>query len=330
MSGRHQAFGLWGLLLLIVMAHGCAPGGSTEVGPRAPVPPVSAVGLAPDEPLRVVATTSIVADVVRNVGGDAIALTQLMPLGADPHAFESTPQDAGVISDAHVVFINGVGLEVFMDRLLASAGGNTPVVTVSDGIRLLAFAGEHADDEALADEDHGEDDPHVWFDPNNVKVWVANIESALSELDPDRATTYRENAQAYLAELDALDGWIREAVTVIPEDRRGLVIDHSVFTYFAHAYGFEQVGTITTGGSTLSQPSAREMAALQEAIVDHGVRAIFVSTTVNPRMAEQLARDTGIQVVPIYTGSLSDASGPAGTYLAFMRYDVGRIVEALR
>lgn len=334
MGGSHRV--LAALCVLVSAALplvGCATSEAGN-GPSAGsglMPVLSAVSLVAGERLRVVATTSIVADVVRNIGGDAVKLTLLMPLGADPHAFEPTPQDAAVISQAHVVFINGVGLEAFLDRLLTNAGGDVPVVSVSDGIALLAFVGDHADDEAEADEHRdGEDDPHTWFDPNNVKVWVGNIESALSALDPDHATVYRENARAYLAELVALDAWIREAVAAIPQDRRGLVTDHSVLTYFAHAYGFEQVGAVTAGSSTLSQPSAREMAALQEAIVEHGVRAIFVSTTANPRMAEQLARDTGIQVVPLYTGSLSDASGPARTYLSFMRYDVGQIVEALR
>lgn len=325
----------WRILRVAVLAamgaallHGCAAGERDgDV-----MPSLTEVDLVSGEKLKVVATTSIVADVVSTIGGDHIDLTRLMPLGADPHAFEPTPQDAAAISGAHVVFVNGVGLEAFLDRLLANAGGDVPVVPVSEGIQLLAFEGDHGHDEEEGGtgDDHGEYDPHTWFDPANVQVWVGNIESALIALDPVHAADYGVNARAYRAELDALDAWIREQVASIPQDRRELVTDHSVFTYFAHAYGFEQIGVITAGSSTLSEPSAQELAALQEVIAEHGVPAVFVSTTVNPRLAEQLAGDTGIQVVPLYTGSLSDADGPADTYLAFMRYDVGRIVEALR
>lgn len=309
---------------------GCAAGGG---GTRAGhVTSLAAVELAAGEKLKVVATTSLVADVVGVVGGDHVDLTRLMPLGADPHAFEPTPQDAAAISDAHAVFVNGVGLEAFMDRLLENAGDDVPVVPVSEGVQLLAFEGDHGHDEeeGKTGDAHGENDPHTWFDPANVKVWVDNIENALTVLDPAHAADYGENARAYSAELDALGAWIRDQVARIPQERRELVTDHSVFTYFAHAYGFEQIGVITAASSTLSEPSAQELAALQETIAEHGVPAVFVSTTVNPRLAEQVARDTGIEVVPLYTGSLSDSDGPAGTYLAFMRYDVEKIVEALR
>jgi len=327
----------WRVLRLAVLVviggaclHGCAKGeGDTDAGA---VTSLAAVDLASGEKLKVVATTSLVADVVGAVGGDQVDLTRLMPLGADPHTFEPTPQDAAAISEAHVVFINGVGLEAFMDRLLANAGGDVPVVPVSEGVQLLAFAGDHGHDEEEggAADDHGEDDPHTWFDPANVQVWVDNIENALISLDPAHAAEYGENARVYRAELDALDAWIREQVANIPQERRELVTDHSVFTYFAHAYGFEQIGVITVGSSTLSEPSAQELAALQETIAEHGVPAVFVSTTVNPRLAEQVAHDTGVRVVPLYTGSLSDGDGPASTYLAFMRYDVEKMVEALR
>ncbi len=321
---------LWAVLM-IALVSGCAAAGAPE-GAAEPAPALEPVGLAGGERLRVVATTSIVADVVRNVGGERIELALLMPLGADPHAFEPTPQDAALIGDAHVVFANGAGLEAFLDRLLASAGEGTPVVELSHDVPLLAFADDHddADDHEDDDHDHEGDDPHVWFDPRNVKIWVAGIEAALSALDPDGATIYGDHAEAYLAELDELDSWIRTQVARVPETQRKLVTDHSVFAYFATAYGFEQVGVVTAGSSTLSAPSARELAALQDTIREEGVAAIFVGTTIDPRMVEQIAADVGIEVVPVYTGSLSEPGGPADTYLNFMRSDVGQIVNALR
>jgi ABC-type Zn uptake system ZnuABC Zn-binding protein ZnuA len=328
---------LW-VALVVVLVSGCGVSGAADqpLGPPGSdgsegSSALAAVVLDDDARLRVVATTSLVADVVQNVGGDRIDLRQLMPLGADPHAFEPTPQDVAAIGDAHIVFINGVGLEAFMDRLLASAGENTPVVAVSEGIPLLDYEGDHEEDDHEDDDhDHEGDDPHVWFDPSNVMVWVANIEAALSALDPDGAAIYRAGAEGYLVELDALDVWIRAQVASVPEARRKLVTDHSVFAYFAAAYGFEQVGVVTAGSSTLSAPSARELASLQDTIQSQGVPAIFVGTTVDPRLAEQIAGDTGIKVVSVYTGSLSEPGGPADTYLGFMRYDVSQIVGALR
>jgi ABC-type Zn uptake system ZnuABC Zn-binding protein ZnuA len=148
-------------------------------------------------------------------------------------------------------------------------------------------------------------------------------------LDPANAETYRANAAAYIAELTALDEWIEEQVAQVPPERRKLVTDHEVFGYFAQRYGFEQVGAVISGVSTLAEPSAQEMAALQERIGELDVPAIFVGTTVNPTLAESVARDTGTQIVELYTGSLSDAGGPAPTYIEYMRYNVSRIVEAL-
>jgi len=304
------------------------------------MPSLSPVALGQGERLQVVATTSIVADVVRNVGGDRIDLTTLIPLGTDPHTFQPTPQDAAAVADAHVVFANGAGLEVFLENLLESAGAGVAVVPVSYGVELRQFAGGHTHEEeehtheegghTQEGEGEGGFDPHTWFDPNNVIVWTHNIERALSNLNPAGAGMYQANAEAYRAKLHELDAWIREQLAGVPERNRKLVTDHASFSYFAHQYGFEQVGAVFPGYSTLAQPAARDLAALEDAIRQFGVKAIFVGNTVNPALAEQVAQDTGTQVVFLYTGSLSEPGGPAGDYLAFMRYDVGVIVEALR
>ncbi len=294
------------------------------------IPHLEPVVLEEGERLRVVATTSIVADVVARVAGEEIELVRLLPLGADPHAFEPTPRDVAAVSDAHVIFVNGAGLEAFMDDLLESAGEDVPVVPLSVGIELLAFSGEHNDEHEEEDLAHESGDPHTWFDPGNVRVWVENAEQALAALDPERGERYSANAAAYTAELVALDAWIREQVAQIPEGNRRLVTDHTTFSYFAEAYGFEQVGAIFPGYSTLSEPSAQELAVLEDAIERYAVPAIFVGKTVNPRMAEQVAGDTGVRLVFLYTGSLSEPGGPAGSYLDFMRYNVAAIVEGLR
>ncbi len=336
---RGSASALLALLIAVSLAAlavaGCQhaePPGSTHEGDSEfaddEMPSLSPVDLGEGEKLRVVATTSIVADVVRTVGGDLLELTMLLPLGTDPHAFEPTPQDAAAVFDAHVLFANGAGLELFLDPLIASAGEGVPVVPVSHGVELLAFEGDH-EHEGRGD-DGGSADPHTWFDPNNVRVWTRNIADALSELDPDNADAYEANADAYAAELGELDTWIREQTAQIPEADRELVTDHTGFSYFAHQYGFDQIGAIFPGYSTLAAPSARELAALEEAIEEHDVKAVFVGLTVNPDLAERVAEDTGTKLVFLYTGSLGSPDGPAGNYLSFMRYNVSAIVEALR
>jgi ABC-type Zn uptake system ZnuABC Zn-binding protein ZnuA len=280
--------------------------------------------------LRVVATTSLVGDVVRQVGGEHIELSVLLPLGADPHTFEPRPQDMAALSEAQVVFINGLALEEALEPALeANAQGR--VVAVSDGIEALPFehGGEAHSEGGQADE-HAAGDPHTWTDPNNVKVWAQNIAAALAQADPANAQAYRENAEAYIARLDELDAWIREQVEQIPPAQRKLVSDHQALGYFAKAYGFEQVGLVIPALSTNAAPSAQELAALEDAIREQGVRAILVGREVNPALARQVAQDTGVSLVTLYSGSLGEAGSGAESYLDYMRYNVQAIVEALK
>jgi len=276
--------------------------------------------------LHVVATTTIVGDVVRNVGGDTIHLDVLLPPGSDPHSFDPTPQDVAKVANADLIFANGAGLEAFLAPLLKNAGSNAQVVYVSDGIQLIRFQSNLPGEKSGS----GGGDPHTWFDPQNVKVWVQNIEKALSAKDPGNAQTYAANAQRYTQQLDDLDSWIQTQVGQIPSGQRKLVTDHEAFTYFATHYGFQQVGAIVPGYSTLAQPSAKELAALEDAIRKLDVKAVFVGETVNPNLAERVAQDTGVKLVYLYTGALSDSSGPAGTYLDFMHYDVNQIISGLK
>jgi len=315
-------------IVLLLTATGCAPAAGNDQSDGG-IRDFSPVSLAEDEKLRAVATTSLVFDVVANVGGNHIELTRLIPLGTDPHIFEPTPREVAAIADAHVVFANGAGLELFLEPLLVSAASRQKVVEVSLGIELLALDQEHAEDGADEHNEHDSLDPHTWTDPNNVVHWVENIERALSALDPAHQSDYQANARAYRSELEALDGWVRQQVGRIPAADRQIVADHLVFGYLAQRYGFRQVGAVVPGFSTLAQPSARELAELQNAIRQLNVRAVLVGRTVNPVVAEAVARDTGVKLVTVYTGSLSDPSGEAATYLEYIRYNVGAIVGAL-
>ncbi len=282
--------------------------------------------------LKVVATTTLVGDVARQVGGDLIDLAVLLPAGVDPHGFQPRPQDTALVAGADLILINGLGLEEFLDRLIQNAGGSARVVAVSDGI--AAVAGRHDDEvegEVHDDEhDHTGADPHVWMDPNNVRVWTRNIAAALSEMDPANAPAYAANAARYDQTLQALDSWAQEQVAQIAPPNRRMVVDHDAMGYFARRYGFETVGTVVPGYSTMSAPSARELAQLEDAIGQLGVKAVFVDSTVNPALAQRVAADTGVQLVFLFTGSLSEPGGAAADYESFMRYNVDAIVSALR
>lgn len=274
--------------------------------------------------MRVIATTNIVGDVVRNVGGDRIDLTVLMGPGVDPHSYVAAPADVAQVHDAHVLFINGAGLEAGIEEMLDSAGGDAVVISLSDGLELRPFAGPgHADDE------HGEFDPHVWFDVHYVMRWVDTIAATLSALDPEGAADYGARAEAYTATLADLDAWVAQELAAIPEENRLLVTNHPVFGYLAARYGLEQVGAIYPVNPS-AEPSAQDIAALEDFIRQQGVPAIFSESTVNPKLAQQIADDTGVELIALYTGSLGEPGSGAETYVDLIRYDVSRIVEALR
>jgi ABC-type Zn uptake system ZnuABC Zn-binding protein ZnuA len=280
--------------------------------------------MIPEHKLRIVATTSIVGDVVQQIAGESVSLTILLPVGVDPHSFQPTPQDIAKINAADLVFMNGAGLEEFMHPLIESASPPAQIVSVSEGITLLKMqAGDHS-------EHQEEGDPHLWFDPNNVITWTHNIEKALIEADPDHATQYRAHAESYRLALIELDRWVQEQVAQVAPGNRRLVTDHLTLGYFAARYGFEQAGAVIPSYSTLAEPTAQELAALEDVIRRLGVKAVLVGESFNPTLAQRVAEDTGVRLVTFYHGSLSAADGPASNYLDYIRYNVTAIVEALK
>jgi len=313
---------LWAAAAILLLA-GCAqPGESQKIDER-----------QTDNRLQVVASTTIVADVVHNVAGELVDLQVLVPAGVDEHSFQYTPEDVTRVADADLVFINGAGLEEFMTPLMENAGQGARLVSLSDDIALLEAKELDEQDESEApgtDDGHGyeQGDPHVWTDPNNVALWTETIASAMSELDPQHADQYRANAARYQQSLQELDGWIEQQAAQIPAANRLLISDHRVFTYFAERYAFQQAGIIPNY-STVAEAAAQELAALEDTIRQLSVKAIFVGNTVNPNLAQRVAADTGVDLVTIYTGSLSEGE-PAGTYLDYMRYNVQAIVQALK
>jgi ABC-type Zn uptake system ZnuABC Zn-binding protein ZnuA len=298
-------------VLLLITAAACGgPGPAPQTTVSGPVP------LGPGDKLRVVATTNLVGDVVGRVGADRIQLTTLMAKGVDPHSYVPTPSDTAAVYDAHLLFANGAGLEVFLVEMLANAGGGAAQVYLSNGLQLRTLSG-------------GADDPHVWFDVRNVVQWVTTIERSLSTLDPANAAAYQANAAAYTAELQALDAWIVQEVATIPQTNRKLVIDHPVFGYFSDRYGFQQIGAVYPLNPS-AEPSAQDLAALEKMIRQFAVPAVFSENTVSPKLADQVAKDTGVKLFLLYTDSLGGPGTPAATYLDLMHYDVQTIVSALR
>jgi ABC-type Zn uptake system ZnuABC Zn-binding protein ZnuA len=328
-----KVYANWLLVVLVLLAFaagGCQPK-VTPAPERAEhehgMPELSAVTLGEGEKLQVVATTNIVGDVVNNVGGDRIELTTLMRVGIDPHSYVPTPSDTAAIHDAHVVFANGVGLEENLEEMLESAGGDAVEIHVSHELELReAQEGYEREQEGHS---HEGTDPHVWFDVKNVIHWVETIEHTLSVLDPANAQVYEANAKAYVHKLEELDAWVMEQVATIPEANRRLVTNHPVFAYFAARYGLEQLGAVYPVSSS-SEPSAQDIAELERAIREVGVPAVFAERTVNPKLAEQVAQDTGVELVPLYTGSVGEPGSGVESYIELMRYDVNAIVDALR
>ena len=283
------------------------------------------------ERLRVVATTTIVGDVVQAVGGSDIELTTLLGAGLDPHTFEPAPRDAAVVADADLLFINGGGLETFLEPLVkANRKGQTPVVDLSSGLNLAvrehAACEEHHDHE----HEHHAQDPHVWLDPQLVQQWTKTIERVLTERDPVHAAVYQQRAEAYRAQLEILDKWIIGQLADLPENKRRFVTDHDEFGYFADRYGFAITGALLPNVSTATETSAKELAALESSIRTSGTRVLIVGNSVNPSLAQRVARDTGLTVVTLYTGALSKSGEPAATYLTFMRYNVEALFQALK
>jgi ABC-type Zn uptake system ZnuABC Zn-binding protein ZnuA len=276
-------------------------------------------------PLKVIAAETFLADIAQNVAGERVKVESLMPVGADPHTFEPTPEEVANVADSDVVIVNGAGLEVFLSKLLQNAGGQRAVLEASAGLPARqVHEGEIADPEHAGD-------PHFWLDPNNVIKYVENIRDGLSTADPEGAATYAANAQAYTAKLKELDRWISDRVKEVPAANRLLVTNHDNFGYFADRYGFKIIGTVVPGFSTDSEPSAQQLAALIDHIKAAGAPAIFLEKGTNPQLAEQVAKETGSTVVTdLYGDSLGGANGPAATYLDMMRFDVNTIVDALK
>ena len=271
-----------------------------------------------DERVKVVASFTILADFVRNVGGDRVDVAALVGPNADAHVYTPSPADAKTIAAAKLVVVNGLGFEGWLPRLIKSSGSKAPVIVATDGIVPLKEApgGHHSVD------------PHAWQSVPNAKVYVENIRKALSDADPASAESYRANAARYTAQLDALDRDVRTMVAQIPEARRKVISTHGAFGYFAAAYGMAFVAP--QGVSTDSEPSARDLARIIAQIRKEKIPAIFLENISDPRLIRRVAVETGAKIGgTLYSDSLTDEKGEAPTYIDMVRHNIKTLQDAL-
>jgi zinc/manganese transport system substrate-binding protein len=270
--------------------------------------------------LKVVATTVQITTLAKEVGGDKITLKGIIPAGADPHEFEPKPSDLVAVEGARLILRHGIELDSWLDDTLKAGSGAT-VVTVTDGIKLAQF-----------DEDGKTvDDPHVWHDPDNDKIMVDNIATALDAADPANKATYDANAAAYNRKLDEAKTQVQAIIDEISPENRKLVTNHDAFGYFARAFGLEIVGAVIPSVSTEAEPSAQDTAALLDTIQKEHVKAIFAESSVNPKLATTLAQDAGVKIVDdLYGDSLGEPGSGADTVDGMLLVNARKIADALK
>nr|USU30938.1 zinc ABC transporter substrate-binding protein [Methylobacterium sp. OTU13CASTA1] len=284
----------------------------------------AAPALADPERLRVVATFSILGDLVSQVGGERVAVTTLVKPDADAHGYAPAPSDARTLAAADLVVVNGLGLEGWIDRLIKASGAKAPVVVASKGIKPIEEADDHGHGHA---HDHHAD-PHAWQSIANAKVYVATIRDGLAKRDPAHAAAYAARATAYLGELDALEGEVRATIAKIPPAQRRIITTHDAFGYFTAAYGLTFIAP--QGVSTDSEASPRDVARIVRQIRAEKIPAVFLETIADPRLMEQIARESGAAIGgKVYSDALSAPDGPAPTYVAMMRNNLTAFARAL-
>ena len=283
---------------------------------------VVALPVQAQEKLPVVASFSILADMVRQVGGERVEVSALVGPGQDVHVYAPTPQDARRLTQARLIIINGLKFEGWIDRLVKSSGTKARIAVATKGIAPLKEQGHghgHAHDHA---------DPHAWQSVANAKIYVANIRDALIASDADGKAQYEAQASAYLAKLDEVEGELRAAIAAIPAERRKIITTHDAFGYFARAYGVEFIAPV--GVSTESEASAQDVARIIRQVRAQKIPAVFLENVTDPRLARQISAESGAKLGgALYSDSLSAPDGPAGTYINMVRHNIRELKAAL-
>ncbi|MEA3536684.1 zinc ABC transporter substrate-binding protein AztC [Rhizobium sp. CC-YZS058] len=282
--------------------------------------------------LKVVASFSIIADLARNVGGDRVSVSMIVPVDGDAHTYEPKPADAVALKDADVVLVNGLGLEGFLSRLIETSGTKAPVITVSKAVKPIKGEEEaHEEGEAEAggeEHHHGAFDPHAWQSIKNGEAYVRAIATAFCKADKAGCESYKTNEKAYLAKLVALDTEVRSQIAEIPKDKRIIITSHDAFGYFSKAYGLTFLAP--EGISTEADASAADVAKLVDQVKADKASAVFVENITNPRLIEQIASETGLKVGgTLYSDALSPPDGPAATYIDMFHHNVATMKAAI-
>lgn len=286
--------------------------------------PVAAVA---KDKLAVVTSFSILEDMAARVGGDHVTVKALVAVNGDAHAFSPTPGDVKTLGAADVFVTNGLGFEGWADKLAKSAAFKGVTVVASKGVEPLKGE-EEGDEHGHGGHEHGAADPHAWQDLANGLIYVANIRDALAAADPVHAGDYATNAARYTAELRELDAWVRGEVAKVPAAKRKVITAHDAFGYFAHAYSVEFIAA--KGVSTESEPSAKDIAQIVDQIRKERITALFLENVSDKRLLEQLQRDGGATIGgTVYSDALSAADGPAASYVAMFKRNVGQLVPAM-
>jgi len=279
-----------------------------------------------DGPLPVVATTSVLGDMVAAIGGGAVTVASLVGPDADAHTYEPRPKDAQALAAAKLLVMNGLGLEGWLDRLRGSVQYAGSVVIATKGVKPLAMDEEEAGKTAKPKR---VSNPHAWQSPANGQIYVANIVEGLAAADPAHAAEYRKRGDAYRAELAALDAKIRAQLAAIPKEKRRVITTHDAFQYYGKEYGVEFLAPL--GISTDAEPSAGELARLERQIKKEHIKALFLENVTNPRLIEQIAKETGgIVGPPLYSDALSKPGKPADTYLKMLEYNTATLVAGMQ
>lgn len=268
--------------------------------------------------MHVVATTTVFADFVGEVGGDRVSVRSLVPAGGEPHTFDPRPSDVTAFVEADLVVMNGLGLDDWAVDLVSEAGSQAPVLRLAEDLPGADY---------IADEEENGTNPHLWLDVAYAIGYVERISASLADVDPDGAEGYAQRAAGFVAELEGLDMFARDQLAAIPTERRRVVSFHDAFPYFAAAYGLEVVGTVLEAPG--QDPSAGQVAALIDAIRESEARAILSEDQFPSELVDQIAAETGVAVVAdLYSDSLGDP--PGDSFAGMIRWDVERIAEALR
>jgi zinc/manganese transport system substrate-binding protein len=279
-----------------------------------------------EQKVKVIASFSILGDMVKNIGGDRVVVTTLVGPNGDAHVFEPTPADAKAVSAANLVVVNGLGLEGWMDRLIKTSGYKGPVVVASQGIIPREMADEGHEHGARHEP---KIDPHAWQNLANGQIYADNLAKGLSAVDPEGATTYQANAGAYKARLSGLDKWVKTEFSAIPKPERRMITSHDAFGYLGAAYGITILSPM--GVSTESEPSAGGVAQLIMQIRKEKITAVFIENVSDPRLVERIGKESGVALGgELYSDALSKPEGPAPTYMDMFKNNVPKIVAAMR